>query len=225
MNGSLYGDAPPGRLRLEALTTGFRPVGTSPLSGSGKLAGRRPRPRGRLQRVNPYSGGGRHVSADRIEADRLTLAPLTVEDADDMVDVLAGENLYAFIGGEPPDLDALRSRYARMVTGHSPDGRQDWLNWILRRRHDGQAVGTVQATVTDGRAEIAWVVGTAWQGRGYASEAAGAMAEWLRGQGIGIVQAHIHPGHQASMKVAARIGLRPTDLVKDGERMWQWERD
>ncbi|MEU8251415.1 GNAT family N-acetyltransferase [Nonomuraea sp. NPDC048916] len=176
--------------------------------------------------MDHFSGGGRRVTTDRIEADRLTLTPLTVEDADDMVGVLAGEGLYAFIGGGPPDLDDLRARYTRLATGHSPDGRQEWLNWILRRRHDGRAVGTVQATVTDGgrRAEIAWVVGMAWQGRGYASEAAGALAEWLRGQGIGLFQAHIHPGHEASMKVAARIGLRPADLVEDGERLWQWER-
>lgn len=78
--------------------------------------------------------------------------------------------------------------------------------------------------VDDHCREIAWVVGTAWQGRGYASEAAGAVAEWLRGRGVGLLQAHIHPGHDASMKVAARIGLRPTDLVEDGERLWHWER-
>ncbi len=166
------------------------------------------------------------MTAERIEAPRLTLTPLTVEDADDMVGVLASEELYAFIGGGPPGLGDLRARYARLGTGRSPDGRQDWLNWILRRRQDGRAVGTVQATVTEGerRAEVAWVVGTAWQGRGYASEAAGAVAEWLRGRGVGLLQAHIHPGHEASMKVAARIGLRPTDLFEDGERLWHWER-
>ncbi len=166
------------------------------------------------------------MTADDIEAGRLTLTPLSVEDADDMVGVLAGDGLYAFIGGEPPDLDSLRARYARLAAGHSPDGRQDWLNWILRLRPDGRAVGTVQATVTGGgaRAEIAWVVGTAWQGRGYASEAAEALAGWLRGRGVGLLQAHIRPDHEASMKVAARVGLRPTDLVEDGERLWVWER-
>ncbi|ETK30914.1 GNAT family N-acetyltransferase [Microbispora sp. ATCC PTA-5024] len=170
------------------------------------------------------AGGG--LSADRIEAARLTLTPLTVEDADDMVDVLAGEDLYGFIGGGPPDLDGLRARYARLAAGRSPDGRQAWLNWIVRRRRDGRPVGTVQATVTGAgrRAEVAWVVGTAWQGRGYASEAAVALAEWLRGRGVDLLQAHIHPDHQASMKVAAGIGLRPTDQMEDGERLWRWER-
>ncbi|GII63799.1 acetyltransferase [Sphaerisporangium krabiense] len=171
-------------------------------------------------------GDGRRVTAERIGTARLALTPLTVRDAAEMVEVLAGEDLYVFIGGAPPGLDDLRSRYARLVAGRSPDGGQDWLNWIVRREGDGRAVGTVQATVTGAgrRAEIAWVVGTAWQGRGYASESAAAMAGWLRAQGVTVLQAHIHPGHEASMKVAARIGLRPTGLVEDGERVWLWER-
>ncbi|MBB4704368.1 GNAT family N-acetyltransferase [Sphaerisporangium siamense] len=166
------------------------------------------------------------MTAEPIRTARLTLTPLTVEDAAEMVEVLAGEELYAFIGGTPPGLAGLRSRYARLVVGRSPDGGEDWLNWIVRRERDGRAVGTVQATVTGGgrRAAIAWVVGTAWQGRGYASEAAAAMARWLAGRGVTVLQAHIHPGHEASMNVAARIGLRPTGLVEDGERVWRRER-
>ena len=42
----------------------------------------------------------------------------------------------------------------------------------LRQRAEDCLTGTVQATVSDGTAEIAWVVGTPWQGRGIAKEAA-----------------------------------------------------
>ncbi|MEV7807939.1 GNAT family N-acetyltransferase [Microbispora sp. NPDC088329] len=163
---------------------------------------------------------------DTIAADRLTLRPLTVQDADEMAEVLAGEELYAFIGGAAPTVPELRARYARLETGRSPDGRQEWLNWIIRRDTDGRALGYVQATVTDEgrRAEVAWVVGTPWQGRGYASEAAAALAGWLRARGVARIEANIHPGHEASMKVARRIGLLPTDHVEDGERLWAWDR-
>jgi RimJ/RimL family protein N-acetyltransferase len=74
------------------------------------------------------------------------------------------------------------------------------------------------------RAEVAWVVGTAWQGRGYASEAAAALAGWLRARGVARIEAHIHPDHHASMTVAGRIGLSPTDHIEDGERLWAWDR-
>lgn len=158
----------------------------------------------------------------RVVADRLELVPLTVDDAADMVDVLSDPALYTFIGGTPPTLPELRSRYARLVVGRSPDGRQEWLNWIIRRRPDGLAVGTVQATVTDEgqEAEIAWIVGAAFQGQGYASAAAAALVGWLDGSGVRTITAHVHPDHQASSAVAARAGLRPTELFDDGERLW-----
>ena len=41
---------------------------------------------------------------------------------------------------------------------------------------DGGPLGYVQATVVRGSADLAWVVGTAHQGRGVAREAAGAVA-------------------------------------------------
>lgn len=158
----------------------------------------------------------------RIVAGRCELVPLTVDDADDMVEVLSDPALYTYIGGAPPALTWLRERYARLVVGHSPDGRQQWHNWIVRRTPDARAVGTVQATVTDeGRqAEIAWIVGAAFQGQGYATAAAVALVEWLDARGVETVTAHVHPEHQASMAVARRVGLRPTDRYEDGERVW-----
>ncbi|WP_405147310.1 GNAT family N-acetyltransferase [Sphaerisporangium sp. NBC_01403] len=159
---------------------------------------------------------------DRIVTSRVELTPLTVEDAADMAEVLAGEELYSFIGGSPPTEEALRTRYAKQVAGHSDDGSQDWYNWIIRRRADGRAVGYVQATVVGGgrHAEIAWVVGLPWQGQGYASEAARALVGWLGARGVSRVSAHVHPDHHASMAVARRAGLQPAEEFDEGERLW-----
>ena len=155
---------------------------------------------------------------------RLVLNSVTELDAEDMAEVLAARELYTFIGGEPPTLEALRERYARLAVGHSPDGLQEWVNWIARRARDGVAVGTVQATVLDGGgyADVAWVVGTRFQGRGYAAEAASALVGWLRQRGAGDIRAHIRPGHAASAGVAERIGLAPTgELDDEGEQIWR----
>jgi RimJ/RimL family protein N-acetyltransferase len=159
-----------------------------------------------------------------IETERLLLTPLREGDADEMVGVLASPSLYAFTGGEPPDLETLRRRYAAMAVGHSPDLAQEWLNWIVRRRDDpGVPIGTVQATVDqDGRrAEVAWVVGTEGQGQGYAAESAAAMVRALVDAGVRSVVAHIHPDHAASAAVARRCGLAPTEELHDGERRWE----
>ena len=160
---------------------------------------------------------------DPLATPRLLLTELTPEDADEMATVLADEALYAFIGGRPPTVDELRKTYARLARGHSADGSQEWRNWIVRQRLDNRAVGTVQATIIDdGRAAaIAWTIGVAWQGRGYATEAARAVVAWLDDRGVGTIDAFVHPGHHASAAVAARAGLTASDELVDGERAWR----
>ncbi|MER7894150.1 GNAT family N-acetyltransferase [Micromonospora sp. NPDC094482] len=163
-------------------------------------------------------------AVEPIETERLVLEPLRVEHAAEMAPLLRDERLHEYIGGEPASLEQLRARYARQVTGQSPDGSQGWLNWIVRHRESGQAVGTVQATVRlDGErtvAELAWVVVAPQQGRGYAGEAAAGMVGWLDGHGIRALIAHVHPDHRASARVAERLGLRATETVVDGELRW-----
>jgi len=161
--------------------------------------------------------------APRLETERLVLVPLAVSDAEEMLGVLGDPELYHFIGGEPPTPEELRSRYRRLVIGGSDDGEQRWLNWVVRN-HGGRAVGTLQATVVDGgaRAEVAWITGRPDWAKGYASEAARAVVEWLMTTEVRSVQAHVHPDHLASAVVAERTGLRPTDTFHDGEQLWCW---
>lgn len=137
-----------------------------------------------------------------------------------MAVVLSDPALHTFIGGAPLSPDALRARYERLVAG-SPDPSVSWCNWVLRVREGRQLAGTVQATVTAGVAEIAWVVGTPWQGRGYASEAARALVAWLRDSPVHTVIAHIHRDHLASAAVAAAAGLAATEEEQDGEVRWR----
>ena len=163
------------------------------------------------------------MTSEHIPSARLSLVPLAVSDAEEMVGVLGADALYAFTGGSPPGLSELRERYARLAAGRSPDGSQEWRNWILRRAPDGTAVGYIQATITGSgtRAEIAWVVGVDWQGQGYATEAARALVAWLESRGVTAVQVHIHPDHLASAAVARRAGLLPTGHFDDGEQLWR----
>jgi len=156
---------------------------------------------------------------------RVCLEPLRVEQAAELAPVLADALLHTFIGGEPLDREQLQARYELQVVGRSADGSQRWLNWLVRDHRDGQAVGTVQATVSmqkDGlTAEVAWVIGTTYQGQGYATEAAGLLVDCLRDQGVKSVVAHVHPQHKTSMAVARAVGLAPTQTLVDREIRWQ----
>jgi RimJ/RimL family protein N-acetyltransferase len=159
------------------------------------------------------------LAAQAISTGRLELLPLRVEHAGEMAAVLSDPALHTFIGGTPDTPEALRSRYRRITAG-SPDPAVSWLNWVIRLRAGSCLTGTVQATVNGPVAEIAWVVGTAWQGRGIATEAARALVDWLGRQPVHTVIAHIHPDHRASAAVATAAGLTPTDVWHDGEIRW-----
>lgn len=159
------------------------------------------------------------VATATLRSARLVLNGLCAADALEMVNVLADARLYAFTGGEAPNLDQLEASYRAQVAGPT-DSRERWHNWIVRLASPDVAIGFVQATVADGTADVAWLVGVPWQGQGYAREAAGAMCGWLRGNGIDHITAHIHPEHDASARVADALGLRPTEEVEDGERIW-----
>lgn len=158
-----------------------------------------------------------------IRSARLELTPLCVADADEMVTVLSDPELYRFTGGEPPTRDQLVRRYTAQVTGPPAGSVEEWHNWIVRAARGGPAVGYVQATVAErgAHAEIAWVVGTEFQGHGYATEATSAMVGGLLGQEVAEIVAHIHPEHAASNAVASRVGLQPTERLVDGEREWR----
>lgn len=152
----------------------------------------------------------------------LRLEPLSTGHAAEMVEVLEDAALYTFTGGSPPSLAALEARYARQVAGPRDD-TYAWHTWVVRLGDDGPAVGYVQATVLgdEGVAELAWVVGTPWQGRGVAGDAAALVLELLVATGVSRVVARIHPRHVASQRVAAGLGLAPTPRVVDGEVEWE----
>ena len=164
------------------------------------------------------------ITAEPVTARQLTLVPLRAEHASEMAVVLAGPDLYTFTGGSPPTRQELRARYERWIAG-SPDPAVSWCNWVIQLHSPPCLAGTVQATIsTSGDqpvAEVAWVVGRPWQGRGIATEAARALIAWLQRQSTHTVIAHIHPRHQASAAVAAAAGLTPTDHRQDGEIRWR----
>ncbi|MFC5830589.1 GNAT family N-acetyltransferase [Nonomuraea insulae] len=153
---------------------------------------------------------------DTIETPALVLLPLRAEHAEEMAVVLSDPALHRFTGGAPLTAQELALRYERLVSG--PPG---WRNWVIWLRAEKRLVGYVQATIDERTAEVAWVIGTPWQGRGLAGAAATALVGRLMEQEIDTIVAHIHPGHAASAAVATAAGLHPTERWEDGEVLWE----
>ena len=152
---------------------------------------------------------------------RLRLEPLSREHAAEMVQVLEDPSLNEHIGGQPPSVEHLTTRYDSLSSRRSPGGDELWLNWIIRLNAEGPAVGYVQATVRESSAALAWVVGVPWQRTGIATEAASTMIGILRHElALRTFSASISPSNQASQRVAAKLGMSRSGMMAEGEDVW-----
>lgn len=138
-----------------------------------------------------------------------------------MAEVLKDPSLNEHIGGQPPSAEYLATRYEALSSRRSSGGDELWLNWIIRLNPQRLAVGYVQATVRANSAALAWVIGVPWQKAGIATEAAAAMIGLLRAElAVTRFSASLAPSNQASQRVAAKLGMRRSGMMADGEDVW-----
>jgi RimJ/RimL family protein N-acetyltransferase len=143
------------------------------------------------------------------DAARLAFREMTTDDLDDMASLL----------GDP----GVMTYYPRPKTRREA---AQWIGWNCRLYRTrgcglwllttagGDFVGDCGLTpqVVDGvtELEVGYHVLPAWQGRGYATEAAAACRDFARAVlGATRLIAIIHPDNRPSQRVAEKIGLRP----------------
>ena len=121
-----------------------------------------------------------------------------------MFEVLSDPLIYEYLDfPPPPSLEHLQRVYASLERRASPDGTEQWLNWIVVR--DGAAIGLVQATVRGDETEVAYIFGSAHWGRGFAFEAMTAMLAHLGGQRF---FANVDARNERSIMLLTRLGFR-----------------
>lgn len=110
----------------------------------------------------------------------LTLEPQLAAHAAEMFAVLSDPAIYEFENAPPASLEWLQHRYEMLENRHSADGREQWLNWVIRLPTN-ELIGYVQATIfEDGRALIAYELASAYWRRGLGSQAVAAMLGELK---------------------------------------------
>jgi [ribosomal protein S5]-alanine N-acetyltransferase len=143
-----------------------------------------------------------------IETATLTLVPQTASHANEMFVVLCDPAIYEYENEPPPSLDWLRERFAKLETRLSPDGKEHWLNWVIRLP-TAELAGYVQATVrADGHAEIAYELSSRFWGRGLGRQAVEAMiAELVERYEVRHLSAVLKRENLRSLRLLERLGF------------------
>jgi RimJ/RimL family protein N-acetyltransferase len=141
---------------------------------------------------------------------RLLLEPQTAAHAEAMFEVLSDPAIYEHENAPPPSLGWLRERFARLASRRSPDGAEQWLNWVVRLPAVG-LIGYVQATVAgSGAAAIAYEMNSRHWGHGYAGEAVQAMIDELAARhGVTDLRAVLKQANRRSARLLERLGFAP----------------
>jgi [ribosomal protein S5]-alanine N-acetyltransferase len=150
----------------------------------------------------------------QVDADGFTLEPQQAAHAETMFELLADPAIYEYENEPPPSLEWLRARFTRLESRRSPDGGEQWLNWVIRLQ-DSQLAGYLQASVrADGRAAIAYVLASRYWGQGIASRAVQAMIRELgERHGTTELSAVLKRPNLRSLRLLERLGFAHADAA------------
>ncbi|MGQ0636945.1 MAG: GNAT family N-acetyltransferase [Planctomycetaceae bacterium] len=113
---------------------------------------------------------------------RLLFEPLCAEHARGLFGPLSDPRVDEHIDDTPPEnVAALAARFAIMAAGPPAHrSRERWVNFAVKLAADGVLIGRLEATIVDGRAEVAYLFDPQFWGQGYAGEAMIAFQDHLR---------------------------------------------
>jgi RimJ/RimL family protein N-acetyltransferase len=153
----------------------------------------------------------RAAVAPVVQTPRLVLRPHRSADASDWYALQSDPNVLRYLPWPRRSPRASR-RHLRHRTRHIRlEQAGDFL--ALAVELDGRLIGDVslhlrEVAAGDRRAEIGWIIGTEWAGRGYASEAARAMLRFaFDAVGARYVSAVMDPDNERSHLLARRLGF------------------
>jgi ribosomal-protein-alanine N-acetyltransferase len=159
-----------------------------------------------------------------LETERLTLAPLTVDDAPLIYPFLSDAEVMSNLDQEPiEDPDEVTTRVAAQIDQMAAG---DAVYWAIRHTTSGAFLGYCEFIDIDkrhDRAEIRFVVARKGWGQGFGAEAVGALLAYAAGSGLKSLVASIHIGDNRAERLIEKLGFKAEGYLKgavhrDGER-------
>ncbi|MDZ4819777.1 MAG: GNAT family N-acetyltransferase [Planctomycetota bacterium] len=138
----------------------------------------------------------------------LTYRPLTPADIPELAAVLRNSQVFQHIGGVPSEAEFALGLQRAILGPPTERSSERWLNYVVRLTDTSQAIGRVEATLHHGIAEVAFLYGPEFWGKGYAYQG----LTWLHEQfqeEVSAFWATTTPANARSIKLLHRCGYVP----------------
>lgn len=113
----------------------------------------------------------------------------------------------------------------RSLAGLADGAAAEWSSYLFIHLADTALIGFggFKGPPVDSTVEIGYGIAPAYRGRGYATEAAGALLERAQAAGVSLVLAHTLAEPNASTRVLQHLGFRRAAVPDEGST-WRWEK-
>jgi RimJ/RimL family protein N-acetyltransferase len=155
--------------------------------------------------VNPFE------FSEPIATERLTLRLMTDDDTDAVHAWMSDPEVARYQLYEPRDRTLTAEKVAEMAAKSTLGAKDDWIQPGVELAGHG-VIGSIYFKITsidDLTGEIGWAFTRAYQGKGYAVEAASAILDLAFGSlGLHRVFAELDPRNDPSVALCLRLGMR-----------------
>lgn len=160
-----------------------------------------------------------------LQTERLLLRRSRPEDAEVISAYRSDPDVHRYQGWERTDPEGVRAEIEEM-TGRAPGEPGGWTQLSVEERESGRLVGDVGLSPAEGEPgviKVGYTMSPPFQGRGYATEAVGALIGYAFDTlGAEIVRAYASAENVASIRVAEKVGLRLVERTerRHGAEVW-----
>jgi len=162
---------------------------------------------------------------ESLQTDRLRLRRSRIQDAEAISRYRSDPEVHRTQGWERTDPDGVRADIDQM-SGRLPGEDGGWVQFSVEERDGGQLVGDVGISPADGEPgvmKIGYTIDPAYQRRGYATEAVGALVDYVFATlGADVVRAYADADNVASHRVAEKVGLTLIERFEHRDEDGTW---
>jgi RimJ/RimL family protein N-acetyltransferase len=159
---------------------------------------------------------------EALVTDRLVLRRSKTEDAETISAYRSDPEVHRQQGWERTDPEGVRADIEEMAR-RAPGEPGGWVQFSVEEREGGRLVGDVGLSPAEGEPgviKVGYTMSPAVQGRGYATEAIGALLDYAFGTlGADVARAYASADNLPSIRVAEKVGMRLVERFehRDGD--------